>query len=138
MQQAVTMSTAPPITPPCKAAITGVRSVSNLVKVACIAVKLSKIAARPSGDWSSIWMAPAKFSSAMPALKCLPALLITSTRAALFLCRSVSTVSNSLQKRGPMVFRASGRFSTRWAMWFSIVREKQCIAVMWCLRFYGQ
>ena len=73
----------------------------------------------------------------MPALKCLPVLLMTSARAALFLCKSVSTVSNSPQKRGPMVLSASARLSTKWAMWFSIVREKQCIALMGGLRFGG-
>jgi len=81
MQQAVTMSTAPPMQPPWIAAITGMRRVSSLVKVACMSASMSKIAARPSGLWSSIAMAPEKVSSAMPALKCLPVLEITSTRA---------------------------------------------------------
>ena len=81
MQQAVTMSTAPPIQPPWMAAITGIRRRSSLVKVDCMSVNKSKMAARPSGLWSSIWMAPANVSSAIPALKCLPVLLMTSTRA---------------------------------------------------------
>ena len=40
-QQAVTMSTAPPMQPPWIAAITGMRRVSSLVKVACIPVSRS-------------------------------------------------------------------------------------------------
>ncbi len=75
------MSTAPPMQPPWMAQITGMRRASIFVNVACMSVSRSKMAARPSGLWSSMVIAPPKVSSAMPALKCLPVLLITSARA---------------------------------------------------------
>ena len=61
----------------------------------------------------------------MPALKCLPVLLMTSARAAPSLLSCVSTASSSRQNVGCMVFIASGLLSTRWAMWLSMVKEKQ-------------
>ena len=81
MQQAVARSTAPPMQPPWIAASTGMRSVSSLVKVACMSESVSNMAARPSGLSLFIWMGPPNVSSAMPAEKCLPVLEITSTRA---------------------------------------------------------
>jgi hypothetical protein len=71
-----------------------------------------------------------KRSNAMPALKCLPVLEISSTRASPRWCSWVSTSSSSRQKVGCMVFIASGRLSTRWAMWSVTVREKQCSVFM--------
>jgi hypothetical protein len=61
----------------------------------------------------------------MPALKCLPVLEITSTRASPVLWMCESAASSSRQKAGCMVFIASGRFSTRWAMCPLVVRVKQ-------------
>ena len=78
---AVTRSTAPPTQPPWMAAMTGMRSVSSLVKVACSPPSRSAMAARPSGVASSMLIAPPNTSSAMPAEKCLPVLETTSTRA---------------------------------------------------------
>ena len=49
----------------------------------------------------------------------------TSARAVPALWMSVSTSCSSRQKVGCMVFIASGRFITRWAMWPSVVKEKQ-------------
>ena len=115
MQQAVTMSTAPPMQPPWIAAITGMRRVSSLVKVACISVSRSNIALRPSAELSSMAIAPPKVSSAMPALKCLPVEEITSARAWPSRCNCVNTSSSSRQNAGFMVFIASGRLSRRWA-----------------------
>ena len=100
-----------------------------------MSVSESKIAARPSGLWSSIWIALLKVSKDMPAEKCLPVLEITKARASPALCRRLSTASSSFQKVGPMVFKASGRFSTKWATWFSIEREKQLSLSMGCLLF---
>ena len=79
--EALVMSTAPPMQPPWMAAITGMRRLSIRVKVDCMSPSTSNMAARPSGLWSSMVMAPPKVSSAMPALKCLPVLLMTSARA---------------------------------------------------------
>src|SRR5450830_2060620 len=124
MQQAVTMSTAPPMQPPWMATITGMRKVSRRVKVACMSVNRSNTAARPSGLWSSMLMAPAKVSSDMPALKCLPVLEITNARACPSRFNWSSTSSSSRQNVGCMVFKASGWFSTRWAMWSVWVRAK--------------
>ena len=101
--------------------MTGTRSVSSLLKVACRPASRSGTAARPSGLVSSIWMAPPNTSSAMPAEKCLPVLDSTSTRASCPRFRWSSTASSSRQNAGPMVFIAWGRFSTRWAMWSSVV-----------------
>jgi formylmethanofuran dehydrogenase subunit D len=67
--------------PPWMAAITGMRKVSNRVNVDCKPPSMSKIAARPSALWSSMLTEPPKASSDMPALKCLPVLLMTNTRA---------------------------------------------------------
>ena len=119
------MSTAPPMQPPWMAMMTGMRRLSMRLKVACMSVSRSKMAARPSGLWSSMVMAPPKVSSAMPALKCLPVLLMTSARASPVLFSWASTSSSSRQKVGCMVFMASGRFSTRWATWLSMLSEKQ-------------
>ena len=130
MQAAVTMSTAPPMQPPWMAQITGMRRFSSLVKVACMSVSRSKMAARPSGLWSSMLMAPAKVSSDMPALKCLPVLLMTSARAVPSLCSRVSTSSSSRQKVGFMVLSSAGRLITRWATLSVELREKQVVAVM--------
>ena len=102
------------------------------VKVACMSVSRSKIAARPSGLWSSMVMAPPKVSSAMPALKCLPVLLMTSARASPAWCSWASTVSSSRQKVGCMVFMASGLFRTRWATWSVMLSEKQVRVFMGC------
>ena len=125
MQQAVTMSTAPPMQPPWMAAMTGMRNSSSKVKVCCMSVSRSYTAERPSALLSSIWMALPKVCRSMPALKCLPVLEITSARAVPALWISVSTSCSSRQKVGCMVFIASGRLSTRWATWPSVVREKQ-------------
>ena len=119
------MSTAPPMHPPWMAMMTGMRRFSMRVKVACMSVSRSKMAARPSGLRSSSVMAPPKVSSAMPALKCLPVLLTTSARASPDWCRWASTSSSSRQNVGCMVFIASGRFSTRCATWSVMRRVKQ-------------
>src|SRR3990167_768798 len=137
MQAAVTMSTAPPMQPPWMAQITGKRRASIFVNVACMSVSRSKMAARPSGLWSSMAMAPLKVSSAMPALKCLPVLLMTSARAVPSVWRAVSTSSSSRQKVGCMVFIASGRLSTRWATLSVKLREKQVGVVIGGLVFVG-
>jgi hypothetical protein len=129
MQQAVTMSTAPPMQPPWMAAITGIRSVSSFVKVACMSVSRSKIAARPSGLLSSSAIAPPKVSSAMPALKCLPVDEITRARAWPSRCRAVSTSSSSRQKVGCIVLSAPGWLSTRWATASCRISEKHCMEV---------
>src|SRR3990167_9436562 len=129
MQAAVTMSTAPPMQPPWMAQITGKRRASIFVNVACMSVSRSKMAARPSGLWSSMAMAPLNVSSAMPALKCLPVLLMTSARAVPSVWSFVSTSSSSRQKVGCMVFIASGRLSTRWATWSSVELRKKQVGV---------
>src|SRR5574343_234430 len=133
MQQAVTMSTAPPMEPPWMAAITGMRSCSSRVKVCCMSVSKSKMAARPSARVSSMLMALPKVCRSMPAEKCLPVLEITKARAVPSLCSWLRTSCSSRQKVGFMVFMASGRQSTRWATCASVVREKQLGLSMGCL-----
>src|SRR5574343_1648858 len=127
------MSTAPPMQPPWMATMTGMRSCSISVKVCCMSVSRSKIAARPSALASSMAIAPPKVCRSMPALKCLPVLEITSARAVPSLCSRVRMSCSSRQKVGCMVFIASGRLSTRWATWPSVVREKQLGLCMGCL-----
>ncbi len=61
----------------------------------------------------------------MPALKCLPVLEISSTRAEPVVLTRVSAASSSRQKSGCMVLSASGLFSARWAICASSEREKQ-------------
>ena len=111
--------------PPWIAAITGMRSDSSLLKVACSAASRSAMAARPSALASSSRMASPNTSSDMPAEKCLPVLETTSARASLPRCRAVSTSSSSRQNVGPMVFIASGRLSTRCATWSVTESVKQ-------------
>ena len=83
MSQAVTRSTAPPMTPPCTAASTGTRAFSSAVNDHCRTLALERIRARsrpsspsPPARWSSL-----NTDRSMPALKCLPVLLMTTTRA---------------------------------------------------------
>eukprot|EP01136_Pigoraptor_vietnamica_P044545 Opistho-1_new@21414 len=73
----------------------------------------------------------------MPALKCLPVLLMTSARAwpSWWIC--VSSSSSSRQNVGCMVLSSAGRLSTRWATSSVELREKQVVVVMaglvsWC------
>ena len=107
------------------AQITGMRRASILLKVDCNWARVSMMAARPSGVRSlGAKSGSAKVSSAMPAQKCLPVLLMTRARDWPLCCSVSSTRSSSCQNLGFRVLKASGRLSTRWAIWSTRSRRK--------------
>ena len=69
---------------------------------------------RPSSASASC-SPPAKTDSSMPALKCLPLLLMTTTRALASSLMPVTISGSSRQNSGTIVLSSSGRDSRTWA-----------------------
>ncbi len=61
----------------------------------------------------------------MPALKCLPVLLMTTARALASSLIPVTISGSSRQKSAVMVFSSSGRDRRTWATWSAISTSKQ-------------
>ena len=120
------------MTPPCTAASTGTRAFSSAVNDHCSAFAWERVracrrpgSASPPPSVALLEPPPMKTDRSMPALKCLPVLLMTTTRALASSLMPVTISGSSRQKAGVMVLSSSGRDSRTWATWSAISTSKQ-------------
>ncbi len=128
MSQALVRSTAPPITPPCTAAITGKRACSRQEKLCCSRRTSSRNFSAAVARSTARGATPSpcvNTDRSMPALKCLPVEEITRHRVAPSALSSSTIAGSSFQKARTMLLKLSGRLSTRCATAPSRERSKQ-------------